>query len=524
MYLYRNFNPVYTQDRFDKLKNTIIFSIDGPYSVVNTEKRAIDPENDAALPMVKDDIIFVPLKFLAANIGVIRYNIDENKRYAQIEYSPDHKIEVIHIINVEVGRRSIIKNGDLITVDSDIIFAKGGIYVSIGTLAIIFGRKVFHIDKLVIISVQDLFFDSIKDIDLIEVLKNETKSSSGLNYAVIKNPLIEPYYGQADPKTLIPDNVKPLVDVWMRDTYICNCEDGYYYLTGTTRFEGINFPIRNNGIHIWRSKNLKNWDDLGYVWTFDKDAAWQKQIQYQYDANGNRIGHVGQRHLYAPEIHYIKGNYYITACMCWPGGVTFLLKSSSGKIEGPYINSTEVEGPLTTKIDSSLFCDDDGCVYYVFQNGMIAKMKDDMSGLAEEPVMTIQEPWSYEPAPYREGAFLFKYKNKYHLALSVFIMYKDGQPQKYGYYGDGKKKISYNCVIASSDNVYGPYINRYTAITGGGHNNIFVDKKGNWWSTMFGNPTEFTVTPFYARPAIIPMRWDERMRLYPIQSRELENI
>ena len=40
------------------------------------------------------------------------------------------------------------------------------------------------------------------------------------------------------------------------------------------------------------------------------------------------------------------------------------------------------DGPLTPNIDASLLADDDGKVYFVWQNGMIARMKDDMTGLA----------------------------------------------------------------------------------------------------------------------------------------------
>ena len=49
-------------------------------------------------------------------------------------------------------------------------------------------------------------------------------------------------------------------------------------------------------------------------------------------------------------------------------------------------------------------------------------------------------------------------------------------------------RYSYDCVIATSDNVYGPYGKRYNAITGGGHNNLFQDKVRKWSATMFFIP------------------------------------
>jgi len=47
------------------------------------------------------------------------------------------------------------------------------------------------------------------------------------------------------------------------------------------------------------------------------------------------------------------------------------------------------DDPITPLIDASLFQDDDGKVYWIYQNGMIARMTDDMSGLAEEPCLLV---------------------------------------------------------------------------------------------------------------------------------------
>ena len=73
-----------------------------------------------------------------------------------------------------------------------------------------------------------------------------------------------------------------------------------------------------------------------------------------------------------------------------------------------------------------------------------------------------------------------------------------------------KTRYSYDCIISTADNVYGPYSERYNAITGGGHNNLFQDKDGNWWATMFFNPrgaqaAEYKVT---CRPGLIPMIYE----------------
>ena len=78
----------------------------------------------------------------------------------------------------------------------------------------------------------------------------------------------------------------------------------------------------------------------------------------------------------------MKGTFWLTYSMNYGG--CGLLKSSTGKAEGPY-EDVKTDGPLTGEIDASLFQDDDGTVYWVYQNGKIAKMNHDLSGLVEEP-------------------------------------------------------------------------------------------------------------------------------------------
>lgn len=322
----------------------------------------------------------------------------------------------------------------------------------------------------------------------------------------------------ADPSSLIPDSVAPLFDYWIRDTHIALGQDGFYYLTGTTRSEGEEAAFRfNDGIRLWRSPDLKKWEDLGLVWSFERDATWQKVWYTEMGGwmESSAEDQNAHRALYAPEIQQIDGDYYITASINWPkqevgdeGSCTFLLKSATGRPEGPYVDAHG--GPLTRRIDSSLFIDDDGTVYYLWQDGRIARMRRDMKGFAEDPRWIVQQ--HYNPEPYCEGVSMFKHDGLYHLILAIWTMDEGGRA---GYFpGSREQKLSYDCVIATSRNIYGPYSERYTAITGGGHNTIFRDKEGRIMATMFGNPVNDSFAPFYARPAVMEMEYRDG-RLHP---------
>ncbi|MCG8702090.1 MAG: family 43 glycosylhydrolase, partial [Bacteroidales bacterium] len=167
------------------------------------------------------------------------------------------------------------------------------------------------------------------------------------------------------------------------------------------------------------------------------------------------------------------------------------------------------DGPIFKKIDLSVFEDDYGDVYALAHNHFIAKMKDDLSGLAEEWKRLKQMP--YKPEPYIEGVYIVKHNGKYQLMQTVWSV--DLGNGNYTYVRKKGTKnsslVSYDVVIAESENIYGPYGQRYPAILQGGHNNIFKDADGKWWSTTFFNPKGkmgqvFEVT---CRPAVVAVKW-----------------
>lgn len=267
--------------------------------------------------------------------------------------------------------------------------------------------------------------------------------------------------------------LEPLFDYPLRDTSICLGGDRMYYLTGTTGHP--TWWQTNEGIRVWKSPDLKTWEPLGLVWKID-DGTWQKEQ------------HGDRRALWAPEIHYIKGTFWLAHCMNFRG--TGLLKSTTGKAEGPYVD-VHPQGPLTGNIDASLFADDDGKVYFVWQNGMIARLNEEMTDLAEPP--RLLKPSDYRHVGF-EGAFLTKIAGRYALVCADFI------------------EGNYHCMIASADHVYGPYGPRYMAIPHGGHNMLFQDLQGQWWATFFGNDPR---APFRERPAILRIDFDAEGRVRP---------
>jgi xylan 1,4-beta-xylosidase len=275
--------------------------------------------------------------------------------------------------------------------------------------------------------------------------------------------------------------LKPLFDYPLRDTSVCLGGDGMYYLTGTTGDTETWWTFNDGAIRVWKSADLKNWKPLGPVWTVEQ-GTWQK------------VKHGKNRALWAPEIHYAKGTYWLTHCMNFPSGGTGLLKSTSGKAEGPYID-VHPQGPLTSEIDASLFVDDDGKAYFLFQNGKIARLNDAMTELAEKP--RVLKPWNADQVGF-EGAFLTKINGRYVLVCAEF--------------NSRLGTNTYDCMSATSKSIYGPYGPRYLAISHGGHNMLFKDKQGQWRSTFFGSDPK---APFQERPGLLKLDVDDEGHFRP---------
>jgi xylan 1,4-beta-xylosidase len=284
--------------------------------------------------------------------------------------------------------------------------------------------------------------------------------------------------GSAIHNGLIPA-IKPIWDLHLRDTIIRLAPDGYYYMTGSS---GDNIWDRNDGIELWRSVDLKQWDYLGLVWNIEKDGTWEKQWRMLHNKPA--------RNVWAPEVFYIKGNFYLTLCMA-PGGCQ-ILKSTTGKPTGPYVSTLAPNRPIAGGIDATLFEDDDGKVY--FSNGgggRISLMMDDLSGIAESHPIQFEKPndpaWTRNSVG-QEGVSIFKAGGRYYLT------------------GAGFYQGRYSSLAAFSDSIFGPYKHWHEAVPCGGGTNYFQDKSGNWFCAVFGNDDQ---APFREKPGLIRIRFGE---------------
>lgn len=275
----------------------------------------------------------------------------------------------------------------------------------------------------------------------------------------------------------------PLVEVQVRDTIVCPGGDGNYYLTGST---GENIWAYNRGVELWKSSDLVHWTYIGLVWDLDKEGTWEKSWR---DLHGKPC-----RAIWAPELHFVRNNYYICLSIA-PGGIS-ILKSTTGKPEGPYVHAFSPDKAIVNGIDPTLFEDTDGSVYFTYSSAThIARLKNDLSGFAEDFHNIVLADPDHMPSHHAErcsrrgmndlgteGAVLFKANGRYYAGAADIY--------------EGR----YSTCLAMSDSIYGPYHMRHEPVPCGGGTGFFQDHSGAWWSSYFGNDTQ---SPFREKPAIV---------------------
>ena len=193
-----------------------------------------------------------------------------------------------------------------------------------------------------------------------------------------------------------------------------------YYLVSTTMHLMPGAPIMT-------SKDLKNWETVGYIFDRLTDSP-------KYDLlNGTVYG----RGQWATSLKYHNGKFY-----------ALLAPNERGAMGDTYIFSAEkAEGPWTIVSrmrhfhDCSLFFDDDGRVYVIYGTGEMMELKPDLSDVIEGTHQLLFQREEDERG-LLEGSRMIKHNGKYYLLMISHV------------YAPGKHRRE---VCYRADNIHGPY-------------------------------------------------------------------
>ena len=149
-----------------------------------------------------------------------------------------------------------------------------------------------------------------------------------------------------------------------------------------------------------------------------------------------------------------------------------------------------------TLTQTNAFVDDDGKVYAVWSDGLMAQMRDDMTKPVTSKKKVLKSASGMRVG--FEGCFIMKINGLYYLCSATYCIH---------YNENGSPYQTYDSFYAVSDKLEGPYSERRLLLENGGHNNLFRSGDGKLYTTAFYGKT------FSERPAIVEINVTEDGRL-----------
>ena len=239
-------------------------------------------------------------------------------------------------------------------------------------------------------------------------------------WTIEKNNLFETDSRAGDYETLQMEPIQnPMLWADVPDPDVIRVGDTFYLVSTTMHL----MP----GAPVMASKDLKNWETVGYIFDRLTDSPKYDLLQ----------GTVYGRGQWATSLKYHKGKFY-----------ALLAPNEQGAMGDTYIFSAEkAEGPwnLVSRMrhfhDCSLFFDDDDRVYVIYGTGEMMELKQDLSDVIEGSYQKIFEREEDEKG-LLEGSRVIKHSGKYYLLMISHV------------YAPGKHRRE---VCYRADDIHGPW-------------------------------------------------------------------
>ena len=232
------------------------------------------------------------------------------------------------------------------------------------------------------------------------------------------------------------------------------------------------------GAPIMRSRDLKNWETVGYLFDRLTDSP-------KYDLQEGTVYGRGQ---WATSLKYHDGRFYALMAPneAGPMGQTYIF--SAEKAEGPWT----VVSRMRHFHDCSLFFDDDGRVYVVYGTGELMELKPDLSDVIEGTHRHIFQREADETG-LLEGSRMLKHNGRYYLLMISHVYAPGRHRRQVCYRADDIRGPYEKKVILESDFGGFPYVGQGTIVDG---------PDGRWYGVIFQDRGAVGRVPL-----LMPCRW-----------------
>ena len=215
------------------------------------------------------------------------------------------------------------------------------------------------------------------------------------------------------------------------------------------------------GAPIMRSKDLKNWETVSYIFDRLTDSP-------KYDLQEGTVYGRGQ---WATSLKYHNGKFYALLAPNEPGdmGKTYIFSAEKAEVPWTLVSR------MRHFHDCSLFFDDDDRVFVVYGTGEMMELKKDLSDVIEGTHQKIFQREEDERG-LLEGSRMIKHNGKYYL-LMISHVYAPGRH---------RREVCYR-----ADDIHGPYEKQvileseFGGFSYEAQGTIVDTQDGDWYGVIF---------------------------------------
>ena len=215
------------------------------------------------------------------------------------------------------------------------------------------------------------------------------------------------------------------------------------------------------GAPVMKSKDLKNWTTVGYVFDRLTDSP-------KYDLQEGTVYGRGQ---WATSLKYHKGKFYALFAPNEGGPMANTYICTAERAEGPW----KIHARMRHFHDATLFFDDDDRVYVFYGTGEMVELKSDLSDVVEGSHVQLFKREADERG-LLEGSRVVKHNGRYYLLMISHVFAP----------GHHRREVCYR-----ADDIHGPYEKRVILESDFGNfgyvgqGTIVDTEDGDWYGIIF---------------------------------------
>lgn len=155
---------MYSDRAKNRIKSATILVIGSPYSFVKGEKKLIDSDNRKIIPVIINDLTYLPIRFVAESLGS---KVSFTDGIAMVEKDSD-------VIEIDINNNIVKHNSEAVELCADVIVTEGRTYLPLRAVSELLKKQIFWDDRgFIAVSDIENLLNSENDRDIIRYIYDE---------------------------------------------------------------------------------------------------------------------------------------------------------------------------------------------------------------------------------------------------------------------------------------------------------------------------------------------------------------